>query len=576
MDYREMLDKINDLRRQVEELARQDVAAAASSSVYALLAGRASSQVLNGGVAANEDLTLRGTSHATKTTSYVLLQDTGGNVGIGTTAPDSVLHILGTNAQTGGLTFESSAGSSADRMAIYPIGNASIAFEQLANGDFGYYDSSGNVIATFNPVTGVMSYRQSGVAHGMTAAVVSTDTHTHIGPLSTTAGGTQIIGVSDTDAAAMLLRGIIGSTDPTDSVAAITLRGGKKNTTDAQALAAAETILKIDNNGSTVVTVLGNGNTTFAGALNVQGATDLDTTLNVDGAATFQSVVNLSPGGTQDYQISDDGGSALTIQGRGTGLGATVRIQSFDADGTDANSFQIWGLGKTGASTNVERILMLYNLTQFEIFTSNSGTGTLRPLVIYTLGNTNQVRLLTDGKVVFGMATTGGNGVALEAGTSGNDAAVGGVLYADTTVTGQVGAGPDVLATYTVPGGTLAVNNQSMWWEAAGTWSAGVTVGVLTFEFGATTVLTITDSPVGQPAWWARGRVFRTGAATQRAVSFGTSGETASPAISTGSVTPAETLSGSVVFRIRGNSTSATNNDTVCHSLIVGYDDANS
>lgn len=244
MDYREMLDKINDLRRQVEELARQDVAAAASSSVYALLAGRASSQVLNGGTAANEDLTLRGTSHATKTTSYVLLQDTGGNVGIGTTAPDSVLHILGTNAQTGGLTFESSAGSSADRMAIYPIGNASIAFEQLANGDFGYYDSSGNVIATFNPVTGVMSYRQSGVAHGMTAAVVSTDTHTHIGPLSTTAGGTQIIGVSDTDAAAMLLRGIIGSTDPTDSVAAITLRGGKKNTTDAQALAAAETILR--------------------------------------------------------------------------------------------------------------------------------------------------------------------------------------------------------------------------------------------------------------------------------------------------------------------------------------------
>lgn len=60
---------------------------------YLLLAGRAGSQVANGGTAANEDLTIRGTAHATKTTSYVLLQDTGGNVGIGTTAPGQLLSL---------------------------------------------------------------------------------------------------------------------------------------------------------------------------------------------------------------------------------------------------------------------------------------------------------------------------------------------------------------------------------------------------------------------------------------------------------------------------------------------------
>ena len=56
-------------------------------SQYALLAGRAGGQTLAGGNAANEDFILKGTTHPTKTTSYVLLQPDGGNVGIGTTTP---------------------------------------------------------------------------------------------------------------------------------------------------------------------------------------------------------------------------------------------------------------------------------------------------------------------------------------------------------------------------------------------------------------------------------------------------------------------------------------------------------
>lgn len=64
---------------------------------YALLAGRSGGQTLIGGTAANEDLTLEGTSHATKTSSYVLLQPNGGNVGIGTTSPSAGLHVVSTN-----------------------------------------------------------------------------------------------------------------------------------------------------------------------------------------------------------------------------------------------------------------------------------------------------------------------------------------------------------------------------------------------------------------------------------------------------------------------------------------------
>ena len=58
-----------------------------------LVGGSILSPLVYGSSAANGDLTLEGTSSATKTTSYVLLQPTTGNVGIGTTAPASPLHV---------------------------------------------------------------------------------------------------------------------------------------------------------------------------------------------------------------------------------------------------------------------------------------------------------------------------------------------------------------------------------------------------------------------------------------------------------------------------------------------------
>jgi hypothetical protein len=53
------------------------------------------SPILYGSSVANGDITIRGTSNGTKTTSYVILQDTGGNVGVGTSIPPDKLSVRG-------------------------------------------------------------------------------------------------------------------------------------------------------------------------------------------------------------------------------------------------------------------------------------------------------------------------------------------------------------------------------------------------------------------------------------------------------------------------------------------------
>jgi len=90
---------------------------------YALLAGRAGGQTLYGGTAANEDITIHGTSDGTRTTSYVLLQPTAGNVGIGTTSPVAKLDVSGTGhfllASGRGVAFETPVAGYGTPFTVY-------------------------------------------------------------------------------------------------------------------------------------------------------------------------------------------------------------------------------------------------------------------------------------------------------------------------------------------------------------------------------------------------------------------------------------------------------------------------
>lgn len=91
-----------------------------------LITGISGGNTIIGGTAANNDLVIEGTSHATKVTSYVNMQTTGGLVGIGQTTPVSPLHVTAISAAS---TAESifRASVSDDANSYYSISNGSSA-----------------------------------------------------------------------------------------------------------------------------------------------------------------------------------------------------------------------------------------------------------------------------------------------------------------------------------------------------------------------------------------------------------------------------------------------------------------
>jgi hypothetical protein len=92
---------------------------------------------LNGGTAANDDITIQGTTNATRTTSYCNLQPNGGFVGIGTTTPALALHIVtagasgvfrAQNTQAGGYTGFELYGDAGTQLAAFGTGNSTASF----------------------------------------------------------------------------------------------------------------------------------------------------------------------------------------------------------------------------------------------------------------------------------------------------------------------------------------------------------------------------------------------------------------------------------------------------------------
>lgn len=86
-----------------------------------------------------------------------------------------------------------------------------------------------------------------------------------------------------------------------------------------------------------------------------------------------------------------------------SGDSALFKFFTNDGDGTDTIGLHVFGVGTTASQSNNESLKMEYSsgYTLFQIYSSNSGTGTLRPLRLGagTKVTSNQLSLSTDGRV---------------------------------------------------------------------------------------------------------------------------------------------------------------------------------
>jgi len=112
---------------------------------------------------------------------------------------------------------------------------------------------------------------------------------------------------------------------------------------------------------------------------------------------------------SDNYFIKTDGDDELHFSSDEGGDNAYFRFFSKDGDGTDTVAINIFGVGSSSDYTNQEALKIEYNTGYdlFQIYSSNSGTGTLQNLRLGAGTNvtTNQLLLSTDGRVGMNVAT---------------------------------------------------------------------------------------------------------------------------------------------------------------------------
>jgi len=199
----------------------------------------------------DESATGGGTSMRLGTTAGEVLRLHGARVGIGNTSPDQELTVTGDISQTGVLI---SSGTGNNYFAgKVGIGQPAPAYALDVNYTIRAYAPSGS--------NGMIILGDGDIAHGITGVAPTTDTFGLITAESPT-GGLHLQGFSSAvGTVGTFLGGVIGSADPTDSVAAVQLEGGKKNGAAEQAMGALETVFGVRNfGGSNQLALLGNGN----------------------------------------------------------------------------------------------------------------------------------------------------------------------------------------------------------------------------------------------------------------------------------------------------------------------------
>lgn len=142
-------------------------------------------------------------------------------------------------------------------------------------------------------------------------------------------------------------------------------------------------------------------------------------------------------------------------------------------------------------------------------------------------------------------------------------------LVVNTTAVSNSGTSATDLQTYSVPGNTLLNLGDSLEFEMVATLASNANQKTIAVLFGATTMLTTGAVAQNGGTVIIRGRIIRTGAATQRYFIerlFTSSGTLT--AVATGTGTAAETLSGAVTLKMVGTSDTASSDVTEVASVV--------
>ena len=110
----------------------------------------------------------------------------------------------------------------------------------------------------------ILSLKSSDVSHSFTD-LTEADTYGLLKKVSATAGGLNLVGVSDSDANPLRIEGWLGATDPTDTTPAIILRGSKLSGNTIGAFGTGETVFKLQNYTTDILTINYGGHANFAG-----------------------------------------------------------------------------------------------------------------------------------------------------------------------------------------------------------------------------------------------------------------------------------------------------------------------
>jgi hypothetical protein len=321
--------------------------------------------------------------------SVALQADANGNIGIGDAAPDSQL-VVNTDM------FIGPAAAS---------GDTDNAFLQI-----------GLTINQENFSDEALTFKSSFVDQGMTS-VTETDTYGSIFLETIAAGGVVLAGFTETDLGVRIDGSVTNdtTTKATSSEGAVVVRGRKKSGTAISSMGADANLLVIRNNSTSRWILDAEGTAHHIPSSD----TDIDLiTVQVTGDPTFswdesQDQFDFSKGanfagdvgitgGAQSYLFTDRS-TALSLQSQTSGVAGILDLFTKDGDGTDNTEFNIFGKGTPSSITNRERLQIRYrNTNTFEINTEADGTGTLRPLILFTEGNSNQLYLNTDGNVGIG------------------------------------------------------------------------------------------------------------------------------------------------------------------------------